>query len=71
MDQSNEDELGDMNPNEQLDVIIDVVEEALKMTIQKRKMFDGYSESESSLKKTSNNFIPKVIRNLMRRKSNL
>ena len=70
MDQSNEDELGDINPNEQLDVIIDVVEEALEMTIQKRKMFDGESESESSLKKTSNNFIPKVIRNLMRRKSN-
>ena len=71
MDQFNEDELGDMNPDEQLDVIIDVIEEALEMTIPKKKMFDEEFESESSLKNTSNNFIPKLIRNLMRWKSNL
>ena len=71
MDQFDEDKLDDKNPDEQLDIILKVIEEAVEMSIPRKKMFEAEDETESSNVKTSNNYIPKKVRSLMKRKSKL
>ena len=71
MDQFDEDKLDDLNPDEQLDVIIKVMEEAVEKTIPRKKMFEEINEIDKLNKKSSNNFIPKTVRTLMKRKSKL
>ena len=71
MDQFDEDKLDDLNPDEQLDVIFKVMEEAVEKTIPRKKMFEEINEIDKLNKKSSNNFIPKTVRTLMKRKSKL
>ena len=73
MDQFDEDCLDDMNPEEQLDIFLGVMEEAVEMSIPRKKIFeeDGDSDVKSNKNKTSNNFIPKIVRALMKRKAKL
>ena len=70
IDQFDEDKLDDKSSEEQLDIIIKVMEEAVEMTIPRKKLFEEVDD-EANKVKTSNNFIPKEVRNLMRRKNKL
>ena len=56
---------------EQLDIIYNVIEEAVKLSIPRKKEFKEEEESEDNIAKSTKNFIPKKVRQLLKKKQNL
>ena len=56
---------------EQLNIIYSVIEEAIKLSIPRKKDFEEEDDTDDKKEKSSNNFIPKRVRQLMKRNQNL
>ena len=71
LDQFDEEMLNDKKAEEQLDIIYNVIEEAVKLSIPRKKEFEEEDKSEDNIAKSTKNFIPKKVRQLMKKKQNL
>ena len=69
--QFDEDVLDDKEPEEQLNVIYSVIEETVKLSIPRKKYFEEEDDTYDKKETSSNNFIPKRVRQLVKRKQNL
>ena len=74
LQQFNEEELDDLKTEEQLQLFYDLLEEAFEKCLNKKTEFlekEENSEQENDFQKKSKNFIPKEVRNLMKKKQKL